>query len=43
VQMLTVTFDDTNTIKLRAVPHVHVLKSHFSSIQDQCERLPDTV
>jgi hypothetical protein len=42
-RLLTVTFGDTNAIKLRAVPHVHVLKSHFSSIQDHCERLPDTV
>jgi len=41
-RLLTVTFGDTNTIKLRAVPHVHMLKSHFSSIQDHCERLPDT-
>jgi hypothetical protein len=25
------------------MPHVHVLKSHFSSIQNNCERLPDKV
>jgi len=42
-RLLTVTFGDTNTKKLRAVSHVPMLKSHFSSIQDHCERLPNTV
>jgi hypothetical protein len=42
-RLLTVTFGDTNTIKLTAVPHVHVFKFHFSSVQDHCERPADTV